>query len=213
MDGGRYAVARRYLVADLEKRGLLTDPAVRQAFLTVPRHAFVVPALEGQAYSDDALPIGEGQTISKPSTVAQMLDALAPAGERVLEIGTGSGYATALLACTAAEVYSIERHRPLSLRARRILQELGLRNVQCRTGDGAAGWPEVAPYTRILVTAEAPEVPATLLEQLEPGGIMVLPMRGRLCRILRTIEGHELEKLGTARFVPFVSPRFRGRSG
>jgi protein-L-isoaspartate(D-aspartate) O-methyltransferase len=199
-----YATARRKLVADLEKKGLVRTASIKAAFLKVPRDKFVSSALAAQSYLDDALPIGDGQTISKPSIVAQMIEALQPAGEKVLEIGTGSGYATALLATLAQEVYTIERHRSLGLRARRLLQSLHYTNIQFLTGDGGDGWLAKSPFTRILVTAEADHVPKELVEQLSLGGRMLLPMKGRLCAILRTIDGFETEDLGPARFVPFV---------
>lgn len=200
-----YAPARRKLVADLEQKGLLKSPSIKGAFLAVERDKFVSSAFAAQSYLDDALPIGDGQTISKPSIVAQMLEALQPAGEKVLEIGTGSGYATALIASVAEEVFTIERHRSLGLKARRLLQSMKFLNIQFRIGDGGEGWPERAPFTRILVTAEADHVPATLVEQLSLGGKMLVPIKGRLCSILRTLEGHEVEDLGPARFVPFVT--------
>ena len=204
MDGGRYAVARRYMVAELARRGLLKESALKDAFLTIPRHEFVATAFAAQAYLDDALPIGGGQTISKPSIVAQMLEALDPVGQRVLELGTGSGYVTALLAQVAEDLWSIEVQRSLSLQARNKVYALGFAGVSFRTGDGGLGWPEHAPFDRILLTAEATELPQTLIGQLELGGIMVLPMQGRLYRLMRTLAGHDLDDLGPARFVPFV---------
>ncbi len=205
----QYAVARKRMVADLEQRGLLKTAALREAFLRVPRDQFVAPALAAQSYQDLALPILEKQTISKPSTVAQMVEALQPQQETVLEIGTGSGYATAVLCEAAAQVYTLERHQRLSIRARRILQELGYRNVRFRTGDGGAGWPEAAPFTRILVTAGAPSVPPELVAQLTPGGRMVIPLRDRMSVVVRAAEGDgfTVEDLGPAAFVPFVTTR------
>lgn len=200
-----YGQARRRMVAELERQGLLRPGPVREAFLAVPRDRFVSPALAAQSYLDDALPIGEGQTISKPSIVARMLEALEPAGAVVLEIGTGSGYATALLAHTADTVYTIERHRSLSLRARRLLQSLAVTNVHYRTGDGGAGWAEHAPYTRILVTAEADRMPETLFAQLADDGKMLLPLQGRLCAVRRKHGRPAVEDLGPARFVPLVT--------
>lgn len=200
-----YAPARRKLVADLEKKGLLKTPAIKGAFLAVERDKFVSTAFAAQSYLDDALPIGDGQTISKPSIVAQMLEALQPGGEKVLEIGTGSGYATALIATLAEAVFTIERHRSLGLKARRLLQTMKFLNIQFKIGDGGEGWVEKAPFSRILITAEAEHVPLKLVGQLEVGGKMLLPMKGRLCSILRTAEGHEIEDLGPARFVPFVT--------
>lgn len=212
VDRSPYEVARRMLVAELETRGLLRNDALKRAFLTVPRERFLPEALAEQAYLDKALFIGEGQTASKPSTVAQMLDALDPEAERVLEIGTGSGYATALLAVTASEVFSIERHRSLSLRARRLFTSLQYPNVQFKTGDGSLGWPEAAPFSRILVTAEAHSLPQVLLGQLDVFGKMVIPWRGKLCVILKTPTGYETEEIGPARFVPFVNSSLPKRS-
>lgn len=200
-----YATARRRLVAELERQGVLKPGPVKQAFLEVPRDRFVSPALAAQSYLDDALPIGEGQTISKPSIVARMLEALAPAGQTVLEIGTGSGYTTAVLSRAAEAVYSIERHRSLSLKARRILQSLGYLNVHYRTGDGGEGWLDKAPFTRILITAEAERLPETLLAQLADDGQMILPLQGRLCAVRRKRGKPAVEDLGPARFVPFVT--------
>lgn len=202
-----YAPARKRLVAELERQGVLKPGAVKQAFLEVPRDRFVSPALAAQSYLDDALPIGEGQTISKPSIVARMLEALGPAGQTVLEIGTGSGYTTAVLSRAAATVYSIERHRSLSLKARRILQRLGYLNVHYRTGDGGEGWAEKGPFTRILVTAEADRMPETLLSQLATDGRMILPLQGRLAAITLKRGKPLVEDLGPARFVPFVTNR------
>ena len=201
----RYRIARRRMTASLEERGLLRSEAVKRAFLTVPRECFVPEALAGQAYLDEALFIGEGQTVSKPSTIARMLEALDPEAEDILEIGTGSGYATALLASLARRVCTIERHRRLGLRARRAVQSLGFGNVSFKTGDGSVGWAEQAPFTRILATAQAREVPPALRQQLAPGGILVIPLGERLYRVLRTREGFETDDLGSASFVPFVN--------
>jgi protein-L-isoaspartate(D-aspartate) O-methyltransferase len=173
--------------------------------LTVPRDRFVAPAFAAQSYLDDALPIGEGQTISKPSIVARMLEALEPAGQIVLEIGTGSGYATSLLSVITKEVYTIERIRGHSLRARRLVQSLGYLNVQYKTGDGGEGWPEMAPFTRILITAEADKLPEVLYSQLAIGGRMIVPLKGRLTAVTRNEKGPDLADLGPAAFVPFIT--------
>jgi protein-L-isoaspartate(D-aspartate) O-methyltransferase len=199
--------ARKRMVDELARQKLLATPAIKHAFLQVPREKFVAEAFAAQCYRDDALPIGEGQTISKPSIVARMLEALQPQGARVLEIGTGSGYATALLAALAAEVFTIERHRSLGLRARRVLGNLLVGNVHYRTGDGGAGWSEKAPFTRILVTAEAEQLPRVLFEQLAEGGHLILPLAGRLCRVIRQGDEPVTTDLGPARFVPFVTAR------
>ncbi|HEY3175773.1 MAG TPA: protein-L-isoaspartate(D-aspartate) O-methyltransferase [Candidatus Polarisedimenticolia bacterium] len=164
------------LERQLAPRGI-TDPRVLAIMGSLPRHLFVEEALAGQAYSDNALPIGARQTISQPYIVALMTQLLKVGAEdRVLEIGTGSGYQTALLASLAKDVFSVERLRPLSTRARAALRELGLDNVHLRVGDGTAGWPEEAPFSRVVVTAGAPSVPAPLLAQLDTGGRLVIPV-------------------------------------
>ena len=172
-----FAIRRRQMVErQLVPRGI-TDQGVLEAMTRLPRHLFVEEALSAQAYSDNALPIGSKQTISQPYIVALMTELLKVGPEdRVLEIGTGSGYQTALLASLAKEVYSVERLRALWQRARAALRDLGLDNVHLRVGDGTEGWPEEAPFTRIIVTAGAPGVPAPLLAQLETGGRMVIPV-------------------------------------
>ena len=207
MPADLYLPARKRMVEELVRKQLLATPAIEAAFLAVRRDKFVTPAFAAQSYKDDALPIGEGQTISKPSIVARMLEALQPSGAKVLEIGTGSGYATALLAVLAEEVYTIERHRSLGLRARRLLGGLHVGNVHFRTGDGGAGWPESAPFTRILVTAEADKLPLTLFEQLAEGGHLILPLGGRLVRVVRNGDKPMTTDLGPARFVPFVTEK------
>ncbi len=166
------------LVAELESKGI-GDPAVARAMSEVPRHLFVPDHLTGQAYDDRALPIGSGQTISQPYIVAYMSDLLdLDEGERVLEIGTGSGYQAAVLAELGAEVYSVEILPELTRRAGANLGAAGYKDVRLRTGDGYVGWPGEAPFDAIIVTASAPRLPARLLEQLATGGRMVLPMDG-----------------------------------
>jgi protein-L-isoaspartate(D-aspartate) O-methyltransferase len=153
------------------------DPRVLQALREVPRHEFVPPALRGEAYADRPLPIGEGQTISQPYMVAAMTETLGPQEtDRVLEIGTGSGYQTAILARLAREVISIERHASLASGALALFQKLGLANVRVVVGDGTEGWLLGAPYQRILVTAGAPAVPETLKAQLADRGRLVIPV-------------------------------------
>jgi len=169
----------------------IRDPRVLGAVAELPRALFVPAPLRDEADADRPLPIGCGQTISQPFVVAYMTERLALRGfERVLEVGTGSGYQTAVLARLAAEVYSIEIVLELAARARAILEdEIGLTNVHLRTGDGAEGWPEAAPFDRIVVTAAAPEVPPALVAQLAPGGRMILPVGASLeDQMLRAVE-------------------------
>ncbi len=183
-----FAIRRRQMVErQLVPRGI-SDPRVLEAMGRLPRHLFVEEALQGKAYSDNALPIGSKQTISQPYIVAAMTELLKVGpGDRVLEIGTGSGYQTALLATLAGEVYSIERLRSLSTRARGILRQLGLDNLHLRVGDGTAGWPEEAPFSRIVVTAGAPSVPAPLLAQLDAGGRLVIPVGDERQQVLNVL--------------------------
>ncbi|MFQ5701136.1 MAG: protein-L-isoaspartate(D-aspartate) O-methyltransferase [Acidobacteriota bacterium] len=185
-----FDVRRREMIErQLVPRGI-KDRRVLEAMRRLPRHLFIEEALRGKAYSDNALPIGSGQTISQPYIVALMTELLdVGPDDRVLEVGTGSGYQTALLACLAGEVYSIERLRPLSQRARITLRKLGLENVRLRVGDGTAGWPEQAPFTRIVVTAGAPAVPEALIEQLDVPGRLVIPVGDE-----RTQQIHVLDK-------------------
>lgn len=167
---------REKLVEHLRRRGI-KDERVLSAMLKVPRHLFVPPELSEEAYNDYPLPIGHGQTISQPYIVALMTEALeVKENHRVLEIGTGSGYQCAILAELAKEVYSVERIPELALRAQRVLSLLGYNNVWIKIDDGTLGWPEYAPYDRIIVTAGAPKIPEPLIEQLDKGGIMVIPV-------------------------------------
>lgn len=203
--------ARMKMVKDqIERRGV-KDPAVLQALTAVPRHRFVPVSLLDRAYDDSPLPIGHGQTISQPYIVAFMTEAIRPRPtDRVLEVGTGSGYQAAVLATIVKEVYSIEIHQDLARTARERLTELGYRNVTVRHGDGYFGWPEYAPFDAIVVTAAPESVPQPLLDQLKPGGRLVLPVdRGGedvqdLVRYIRTETGVERETLLPVRFVPMT---------
>src|ERR687885_321248 len=204
----RFRGARRRLIETLQAGGI-RDLAVLQAFDATPRHVFVPTGIQHRAYDDTALPIGNGQTISQPSTHARYLELLRLTGrERVLEIGTGSGYQTALLSHLAAQVFSIERVAALLDRAREALRLAEARNVSLLVGDGTLGWREYAPFDAILVTAGAPHVPEPLVEQLAEGGRLLIPIGGREEQTLTllTRRGNELERrdIGPARFVPLV---------
>ncbi len=201
-----FALARRRMVAEqIEGRGI-SDRRLLKVMQELPRHLFVDQALWGQAYGDHPLTIGEGQTISQPYMVALMTDAMGLTGtERVLEIGTGSGYQAAILARLCAEVYSIERFASLSLAAQRVLNQLEIFNVNLKVGDGTKGWPEKAPFDAIMVTAGAPAEPEPLKQQLAEGGRLVIPIGDRdlqmLNRITRQGDDFKREELGGCRFV------------
>lgn len=206
-----YEHARAHMVdAQIARRGI-ANWRVLDAMRKVPREKFVGDGFEELAYEDAALPIGEGQTISQPFVVARMIDAagLGPA-DRVLEVGTGSGYAAAVMAQIAAEVFTVERHAALAKAARRRLKTLGLDNVALRIGDGSKGWPQKAPFDAIVVAAGGPAVPVALKEQLETGGRLIIPVgmeRGsqRLIRIRRIAADRFDEKdLGAVKFVPLI---------
>jgi protein-L-isoaspartate(D-aspartate) O-methyltransferase len=200
---------RERLIQRIREQGVQTQ-AVLEAMRNTPRHIFVDEALASRAYEDIALPIGHGQTISQPYTVARMTEALLVGSplDTVLEIGTGSGYQCAILAQLVRRVYSIERIAALLDLARPRFRELGLRNVHLKHSDGRIGLPEYAPYDGILVTAAPTGVPEALLEQLKPGGRLVLPTKssGRqiLVRITRTTEGYRQENLQAVNFVPLM---------
>lgn len=203
-----YGGYREQLVEALQARGI-RDLAVLKAVQEVPRHLFVPASVRHRAYEDAALPIGGGQTISQPYVQARSLEALALTGrERALEVGTGSGYQTALLARLCETVFSIERQAGLMAQARAALAEAGVRNVSLLVGDGTLGWRAYAPWDAIVVAAAFAEVPQPLLDQLAPGGRLVIPLgdveRQVLTLVRRTAAGLERTELGDARFVPLL---------
>jgi protein-L-isoaspartate(D-aspartate) O-methyltransferase len=203
-----YAGYRSRLVEALRAKGI-NDLAVLKAFAETPRHLFVPEALRHRAYEDSALPLGNGQTVSQPFTQARYLTALRLSGtERVLEIGTGSGYQTALLGALAGQVFSVERVEALAHGAQRALREAGVTNVSVLLGDGTLGWSAYAPYDAILVAAGGPDVPPPLLQQLAPGGRLLIPLGARGAQVLTLVQcvAGELHRtpLGDARFVPLV---------
>ncbi len=215
--GGSFSAEReRMVVHDIEGRGI-TDEKTLAAMRNVRRHLFVPRAVRGASYSDHALPIGEGQTISQPFIVALMTEKLALDGsEKVLEIGTGSGYQAAVLAEIGAEVSSIEIKKKLAGSARKRLSELGYDKVKVRYGDGYYGWPEEAPFDAIIVTAAANHVPPLLLDQLKDGGRLIIPVgstRYFQTLTLVTKRGEELqvEHISGAVFVPMVGKMLEGR--
>ncbi len=202
------AIQRQRLLAELQRAGI-HDERVLTAMTSVPREHFVSAQLQKLAYSNRALPTCMGQTISQPLMVAVMTQALSLHGsERVLEIGTGSGYQTAILARLASHVYSIERYQQLAILAALRLAQLDVQNVSLYVADGSLGWSAGAPYDRILVTAAAPTVPSHLLEQLTMGGMLVLPVgsqeRQDLQLIQRVPEGTHVQILGQCVFVPLI---------
>ena len=202
--------ARRIrLIMELRREGI-TDTRVLSAIERVPRERFVLAGFEDQAYANTALPIDQGQTISQPYVVAFMTQAL-DLGSRmkVLEIGTGSGYQAAVLSKLCRRVYTVERYPSLLRTAEKRFRDLGLHNVTTRLGDGARGWPEQAPFPRIIVTAAADQVPKALVEQLDVGGVMVVPIEAgswgqQVVRVRRTEAGYDSEEMLPVRFVPLV---------
>jgi|UniRef100_A0A7C5EWT3 protein-L-isoaspartate(D-aspartate) O-methyltransferase len=205
----KFLEARKWMVeSQIRQRGV-TSSRVLAAMTKVPRHRFVPPHLWDQAYNDYPLPIGENQTISQPYIVALMTEALdLRSTDKVLELGTGSGYQAAILAELAAQVFSIDRVPSLARKAEETLKALGYSNVRIRVGDGTLGWPEEAPFDAIMVTAGSPQIPPPLLEQLAPGGRLVIPVGDQfsqtLTRVRRTAEGLKYEYLGGCRFVKLI---------
>lgn len=200
---------RERLIAKLKSEGI-RNQAVLNAMLNTPRHIFIEEALASRAYENTALPIGQGQTISQPYIVARMTEALLEKGplNKVLEVGTGSGYQTAVLAQLVPQVHTVERIDALLQQARMRLRELRLNNIYCRHSDGTLGLPEQAPFDGILVTAAPEGIPLALVRQLEIGGVMVLPVGDRkqqiLLRVTRTEDGYEKEFLEEVIFVPLL---------
>jgi len=206
-DPARQAERDRMVEEQILPRGI-KDPTVLAAMRRIPRHRFVPAFYSAFAYHDGPLPIGHGQTISQPSLVALMTEALALQGaKKVLEVGTGSGYQAAVLAEIVPHVFTIEIVEPLATEAAQTLAELGYRNIRTRVGDGYRGWPEEAPFDAIIVTAAPDHVPQPLLDQLAVGGRLILPV-GRYYQTLelyrRTAEGYERKVITFVRFVPLV---------
>ena len=203
------ARTRDRLVNRLKAQGIGNEDVLRQ-IRNVPRHLFVDEALASRAYDDTALPIGHGQTISQPYVVARMTEALLDGftGEKVLEIGTGCGYQTAILSPLVKRIYSVERIPELLRKTRQRLRDLDIYNVQFRPGDGWQGWPKYAPYDGIIVAAAAPVLPEKLLEQLAPGGRLVMPVGPSGCQelmlVTRRDDHYEQQSLGAVSFVPLV---------
>jgi protein-L-isoaspartate(D-aspartate) O-methyltransferase len=197
------------LILSLRQSGII-DTTLLTAMERVPREMFVPEAFSDRAYEDTALPIGHGQTVSRPRIVAQMIEALDVDDRvKVLEIGTGSGYQTAILSHLCRRVYSIERHRELLRGAEQRFTALGRRNITTRAGDGWRGWPEQAPFTHIIVCAAAPEIPPVLSDQLAVGGVLVIPVgderhEQRILRVTRTEDGLDTHDCGPVRFLPLV---------
>jgi len=202
--------ARIRLIMELRGQGI-TDTRVLSALERLPREEFVPEAFRDRAYENTALPLQHGQTISQPAVVAYMTQELrVEARMKVLEIGTGSGYQAAILSRLCRRVYSVERNRELLSAAEKSFKRMRINNITTRLGDGSRGWTEQAPFERIIVTAAAEAVPAELVDQLAPGGIMIVPVGPtpidqRLTRVRRTADGIETEPLWPVRFVPLVS--------
>lgn len=207
-EGDGYGGYRSRLVETLQRKGI-RDLAVLRAVGTVPRHLFVPESVRHRAYEDEALPIGGGQTISQPWVQARYLELAALGGrERVLEVGGGSGYQTALLALLADSVFAVERIPALAQQARGALETAGIRNVTVLVGDGTLGWRPFAPYDAILVAAASPEVPLPLIDQLAPGGRLIIPIGDRnaqtLTLVQRTPDGVRTSTVADVRFVPLL---------
>ena len=203
----RLAMVRKYVVD-----AGVSDNRILRAMSELPRHLFVDPAIAAQAYNGRSLPIGYGQTISHPTTVARMTQALnLEGGEKILEIGTGSGYQAAVLAKMGAKVYTVERIYELTLRCRKIFEKLHLDSIAVKYGDGTLGWPKFGPYDRIIITAAAPDIPSPLIKQLKDGGILISPVgpkNRQTLQILKKIEDEIQITVGKEqRFVPLIGNR------
>jgi protein-L-isoaspartate(D-aspartate) O-methyltransferase len=203
------AAARNHMVRrHLIERGL-KNPRVLEAFRTVPRHRFLPPETQRQAYDDESIPIGEGQTITPPYDVAFMTEILEPKPtDRIYEVGTGSGYQSAILSRLVKDVYSVEIHAPLSQRATQVHKDLGYTNIHTRVGDGYVGWPEAAPFDAIIVTCAPTKVPQPLFDQLKEGGRMVIPIGSRFNQVVHLIvkkDGKRVDRaLKPTLFVPMT---------
>jgi protein-L-isoaspartate(D-aspartate) O-methyltransferase len=209
MDFPKYLQARKGMVDGQLKTRDITDQRVLEAMRTIPREEFIPRELRDQAYQDGPLPIGQGQTISQPYIVALMSQLLELKGrEKVLEIGTGSGYQAAILAKLAQEVYTIERHKKLLAKARKVFQKLRLENIKTKCGDGSKGWAEKTPFGAIIITAAAGEIPNRLIRQLAEGGRLVIPLGSgywqRLVRITKKKVRLKEEDFGGCAFVPLI---------
>lgn len=198
------------MILDLRQGGIL-DTTLLAAMEQVPRDSFVPDAFRDRAYEDTALPIGLGQTISQPLIVARMIEALGVHDRvKVLEVGTGSGYQTAILSFLCRRVYTIERHRGLLRGAEARFAEMGRHNITTRAGDGSIGWPEQAPFTHIIVCAAASEIPPILADQLDIGGVMLAPVgderrEQRIIKVIRTESSFDVDDIGPVRFLPLVA--------
>jgi protein-L-isoaspartate(D-aspartate) O-methyltransferase len=205
-----YQIARQKMVERLRDHYHVTDPRVLDVMNKIPRHLFVPEALRAQAYKDNALPIASGQTISQPFIVARMTEILElTRRDKVLEIGAGTGYQTAVLAALSRSVFAVERLPNLAVEARERLKRLGIYNVSLKTDDGTSGWEAYAPYDAILVAAGGPEIPQPLIEQLRIGGRLVIPIgidqkSQNLVRAVKTETGIQTRDLGPCAFVPLI---------
>lgn len=205
-----YELPRQRMTDQLRLTYGIRDERVLAAMNTVPRHLFVPEALRAQAYKDNAVPLAQGQTVSQPYIVARMTELLELKGrERLLEIGSGSGYQTAVLGLLARKVFAVERIAAIANEAKERLMSMGYRNISYRIGDGTLGWPVYAPFDAILVAAGGPEIPSPLLDQLETGGRLVIPIgadqkQQRLVRAVRTSKGISTEDCGPCAFVPLI---------